>query len=144
LNELTEQDLQNYNTLLQLWQAENPIKTIKLQFLLATNALLLGMFHLSGGMLTDTTILATGAVVLNLIWTLSIGRTSLFQKAWKNKLDDIALRYPNDVRFQVLDITAAENNAPTWLRILGGVSSKYYLLGAPVGMAIGWLAIALR
>jgi hypothetical protein len=137
----TEQDLQTYNTLLMLWQAENPIKTIKLQFLLASNAGLLGFAALAG---EDTDLLAAGAVVLNVIWTLSIGRTSLFQKAWKNKLNEIALHHPNDARFQILDLTATEARAPTWLRMIGGVSSRYYLLGAPIGLALAWLIIALR
>ncbi len=135
-----EGDLQIYNTLLQLWQAENPIKTIKLQFLLASNAGLLGFLSLQNDNLT---LLATGGFVLNIIWLLSIGRTSLFQKAWKNKLDDIAQQYPDDARFQVLNITFAEKRAPAWLRVIGGVSSRYYLLGTPAGLAVAWLAIAM-
>ncbi len=136
-----EQDLKSYNTLLDLWQAENPIKTIKLQFLLATNGGLVGFFSMDG---SDMLLLSIAGVVLNSIWTLSIGRTSLFQKAWKNKLDEITLRHPHDTRFQILDIKNAGASAPGWLRILGGVSSKYYLLGAPVGLSIGWLIISLH
>lgn len=154
-NPQVEQDLQTYTTLLTLWQAENPIKTIKLQFLLVTNAILLGFFQLSGGPIpnhfstnlignaADPIPLALGGFALNLIWTLSIGRTSLFQKAWKNKLDDIARRYPDDSRFQVLELRDAEARAPAWLRMLGKVSSKYYLLGAPIAFGTGWLLIAL-
>ncbi len=140
-NPQTEDDLQTYNTLLQLWQAENPIKTIKLQFLLATNAGLLGFLSLGNG---NTTLLATGGFVLNMVWLLSIGRTSLFQKAWKNKLDDIAQRHRDDTRFQILNITSAEKRAPAWLRVIGGVSSRYYLLGTPTGLALAWLATALH
>ncbi len=136
----TERDLEIYNTLLQLWQAENPIKTIKLQFLLASNAGLLGFLSLQNDNLT---LLATGGFVLNIVWLLSIGRTSLFQKAWKNKLDDIAQQYPDDARFQVLNITFAEKRAPVWLRVIGGVSSRYYLLGTPAGLAVAWLTIAM-
>lgn len=140
MDEHHEQDLENYRMLLTLWQSENPIKTIKLQFLLASNAGLLGFFALA----TDnTTWLAAGGCVLNVIWVLSIGRTSLFQKAWKNKLDEIAARHADDARFQILDIRAAEARAAGWLRFLGGVSSKYYLLGAPVGFAIAWCIVAL-
>jgi hypothetical protein len=154
-NPQLEQDLQTYSTLLTLWQAENPIKTIKLQFLLATNAILLGFFQLSGGIISnnystsmigntaDPVFLALGGFALNLIWTLSIGRTSLFQKAWKNKLDDIARRYPDDSRFQILELREAEAQAHAWLRMLGKVSSKYYLLGAPMGFGTAWLFIAL-
>jgi len=140
-NSQTEGDLQTYNTLLRLWQAENPIKTIKLQFLLATNAGLLGFLSLQND---STTLLAAGGFVLNIIWLLSIGRTSLFQKAWKNRLDDIAQQYRDDARFQILDITSAEKCAPAWLRIIGGVSSRYYLLGTPAGLALVWLAVVLR
>ena len=134
-----EQDLQTYNTLLGLWQAENPIKTIKLQFLLATNAVLLGFMFAGSGAGGSQQILAGGACLLNMIWTLSIGRTSLFQKAWKNKLDVLAQQYPHDARFQILDIRSAEAQAPAWLRMLGGVSSKYYLLGAPSFFTVAWL-----
>lgn len=140
----TQQDLQVYQQLLQLWQAENPIKTIKLQFLLATNALLLGLVHLNGGVIAENRLLMFGAFALNIIWTLSLGRTSLFQKAWKNRLDKLARQYPNDLRFQLLNIGDAEQAAPGWLRLLGGVSSKYYLLGAPTGLALAWLLAGWR
>jgi hypothetical protein len=138
-----QHDLQVYQQLLQLWQAENPIKTIKLQFLLASNALLLGFLQLNGGLVSDNRLLMVGACMLNVIWTLSLGRTSLFQKAWKNRLDDIAGQYPRDPRFHILNIKDAEQRAPGWLRTLGGVSSKYYLLGAPAGLALAWLVTAL-
>lgn len=138
-----EQDWQRYQQLLQLWQAENPIKTVKLQFLLASNALLLGFLHLNGGMVAENSLLMAGAALLCLIWTFSIGRTTLFQKAWKTKLDSIAQQYPDDERFQMLDTKAAEHEAPVWLQILGGVSSRYYLLGAPLGFAIAWVSGAI-
>lgn len=140
MDEHIERDLHSYNTLLKLWQAENPIKTIKLQFLLATNAGLFGFLSLAED---NTSLLSASAVALNVIWVLSIGRTSLFQKAWKNKLDEIALRHANDARFQILDIRAAEKHAPAWLRKIGSVSSKYYLLGTPVGLVLVWLTIAV-
>ena len=142
-DEQTRQDLQVYSTLLGLWKAENPIKTIKLQFLLATNAGLVGFIQINGGMISDNLLLMLGGFVLCVIWTLSIGRTSLFQRVWKNKLDVIAHRYPADSRFQILDTRQAEDTAPGWLKILGGVSSKYYLIGSPVLFAIGWLLAAL-
>ena len=31
-----------------------------------------------------------------------------------------------------------EKKAPRWLRFLGSVSSKYYLLGAPLLFSISW------
>lgn len=140
MHEKSQQDLHSYTTLLSLWQSENPIKTIKLQFLLATNAGLFGFLSIADNRIV---LLSMAAVALNLIWLLSIGRTSLFQKAWKNKLDEISQRHADDARFQILDIKAAEANAPAWLRFVGGVSSKYYLLGAPAGLAALWLFIAL-
>ena len=138
-----EQDLQTYQTLLDLWQAENPIKTIKLQFLLATNAGLLGVLQLNGGLAAENILLTLGAFVLNVVWSLSIGRTSLFQKVWKNKLDEIAHRYPDDARFNILDTREAKQKAPTWLRRIGGVSSSYYLLGTPIGFGVAWLCASL-
>ncbi|HEC18072.1 MAG TPA: hypothetical protein ENI97_01870 [Gammaproteobacteria bacterium] len=141
MNEQTEQDQHTYRELLQLWQAENPIKTIKLQFLLASNAGLLGFYALAEN---NVVLLASGGALLNLVWTLSIGRTVLFQKAWKNKLDAISARHRDDPRFQCLDLRAAEESTPCWLRIVGGVSSRYYLLGAPAGLGLAWLILALR
>lgn len=138
-----EHDLQLYLRLLELWQAENPIKTIKLQFLLASNALMLAAVQLNGGLVTANRPLMLGGFVLCLVWTLSIGRTSLFQKAWKTRLDDIARRHPDDPRFQLLDQREGLRRAPGWLRALGGVSSKYYLLGAPAGFAVAWLLAAV-
>jgi hypothetical protein len=93
--------------------------------------------------ISENYLLAFSGFVLNLIWTLSIGRTSLFQKAWKNKLDSIAQRYPDDQRFQILDLSKAESEAPSWLRLLGKISSRYYLLGSPVAFSIAWLYIGL-
>ena len=138
-----DQDWHTYQQLLRLWQAENPIKTIKLQYLCLTNAVLLSALQLSGGIIAGSTLLMLGGAILNLVWTLSIGRTALFQKAWKNKLDEIAKRHSHDTRFQLLQIKEAEAQAPQWLRLLGGVSSKYYLLGTPVFFALAWLFAAL-
>jgi len=36
-------------------------------------------------------------------WILSIGRTALFQKARKIRLDEISRRHPGDESFQLLD-----------------------------------------
>jgi hypothetical protein len=137
-----DQDWHTYQQLLQLWQAENPIKTIKLQYLCLTNAVLLAALQLGGGITASNRLLMLGAAVLCLVWTLSIGRTSLFQKAWKNKLDAIAQRHPDDARFQLLQLKEAEAQAPGWLQLLGGVSSKYYLLGTPLVFSAFWLLAA--
>ena len=45
----TERDLESYKMLLQLWMGENPIKTTKLQILLAVNAILTSAVQLAGG-----------------------------------------------------------------------------------------------
>lgn len=97
------------------------------------------MLQINGGVVRENLLLLIGGAILCIVWTLSIGRTSLFQKAWKLKLDEIAQRNPDDERFQILDKKAAEHLAPVWLQILGGVSSRYYLLGAPLGFAMAWL-----
>ncbi|MBI4255483.1 MAG: hypothetical protein HY616_10450, partial [Candidatus Rokubacteria bacterium] len=44
-----ERDYQAYQSLLDLWARENPIKTTKLQMLLAVNALLVSALNVSGG-----------------------------------------------------------------------------------------------
>ena len=134
------QDLQAYHALLDLWRQENPIKTIKLQFLLAVNGFLLGVVQLNGGFVLANWPLCLGGAVLSLVWTLSLGRTSLFQKVWQIQLRDLAAKYPDDPRFQVAVRDEAIEQAPGWLRLLGGVSSKYYLLGAPVVFFLGWAA----
>lgn len=133
-----EQDLALYQHYLQLWASENPIKTNKLQILLLTNALLMAAMAFAS--VADANIwIASAGVLVSGIWILSIGRTALFQKAWQHQLRAIAQRYPRDPRFQILNTQEAESSAPAWLRIVGGVSSKYYLMGAPIGFFIIWL-----
>ena len=129
-----------YKAYVDLWSAENPIKTNKLQVLLVVNGLLVSALQLGGGFtLANWPIFVAGSV-LSGIWILSIGRTSLFQKAWQTKALAFAKKYPGDARFQLLDTAAAEAAAPAWLRFLGAVSSKYYLLGAPVFFSFIWAA----
>lgn len=128
-----------YKAYVDLWSAENPIKTNKLQVLLVVNGLLVSALQVGGGAsLASWPIFLVGAV-FSAIWVMSIGRTSLFQKAWQAKALALAQRHPGDVRFGLLDTDAAEASAPAWLRCLGAVPSKYYLLGAPVAFAAAWL-----
>jgi hypothetical protein len=61
-----------------------------------------------------------------------IGRTSLFQKAWQAKVKERSKKYAEDPLFQLLDTDTAELTAPRWLRLLGSLPSKYYLLGVPL------------
>ncbi len=139
----TQQDLQAYTALLNLWKDENPIKTTKLQVLLAVNSALLTVVQINGGLVKDNLLIMLAGFVVSLVWTLSIGRTALFQKVWKLKMDRIASRYPDDARFQILQTKAAIGKAPMLLRAFGCLSSKYYLLAAPLIFALAWLASAL-
>jgi hypothetical protein len=135
-----EQDYTAYKAYVDLWAAENPIKTNKLQVLLVVNGLLVSALQLGAGFSARNWPIFLAGAVLSGIWILSIGRTSLFQKAWQNKARTLAERHPDDPRFQLLDTDAAEAAAPGWLRLLGAVPSKYYLLGAPVLFSLAWAA----
>jgi len=57
------------------------------------------------------------------------------------KLKELQARYPDDERFSVLDVRDQIKRAPALLKILGGVSSKWYLLFAPFGFALVWVMI---
>lgn len=140
-NEQTKSDLEAFSMLLDLWKSENPIKTTKLQVLLAVNGILLSVVQLNGGLVLKNLPLFLAGFVLCLVWTMSIGRTCLFQRAWKIKMLKIAEGHTGDPRFEVLDTDAAKRVAPLLLRAFGGVSSKYYLLASPFVFAIGWLAV---
>ena len=136
-----DRDFEVYKILLEKWSAENPIKTNKLQVLLAANAILVAALGASGGLTADKWYVYIAGAVFSLVWTLSIGRTSLFQSLWKIKLDELRKAHPNDPRFEVLDMTNVEKKARKTLRILGGVSSKWYLLFAPLVFSIAWIVI---
>ena len=135
----TKRDVEAFSMLLDLWKGENPIKTTKLQMLLAVNGILLSVVQLNGGFASENLPLLLAGFVLCLVWTLSIGRTCLFQRAWKIKMLKLASQHIGDHRFEILDTDAAKREAPLWLRAFGGVSSKYYLLASPFVFAIGWL-----
>lgn len=139
----TQNDLQAFSMLLDLWKSENPIKTTKLQVLLAVNGVLLSVVQFNDGFVRKNLPLFLTGFVLCLIWTLSIGRTCLFQKAWKISMEKIAARHADDPRFRILETEASKREAPFLLRTFGGVSSKYYLLGAPFVFALGWLLVTL-
>lgn len=131
-----------YRSLLELWSRENPIKTAKLQVLLAVNALLVSVAALSGGGFEREhwPVYVAGAA-FSLVWTLSIGRTALFQDAWARKLDALAAEFPDDPRFHIHRTRDERRRAPAALRVLGGVSSRYYLLAAPPILAAAWLVV---
>ena len=133
-----EKDYEAYKTYLSLWASENPIKTHKLQMLLVVNALLVAALQIAGGVRNSNWPIFFVGWLLSLIWVMSIGRTSLFQKTWQMKAKEISAKYVDDPRFQILETDGAEQAAPFWLQIPGSVSSKYYLLGVPVLFAGVW------
>jgi hypothetical protein len=138
-----ERDYEVYKQLLDLWAKENPIKTNKLQVLLVVNGLLLTAVNMGGGFKATSWPIYLGGAVLCLVWVLSIGRTSLFQAAWQRKISELSQKYPSDHRFQILGTKDAIKKLPKFLRFVGGVSSKYYLIGAPILFGICWLCVFL-
>lgn len=71
-----------------------------------------------------------------------MGRTSLFQKVWQVKLNKLAGEYPKDARFQIHRVTdEVTQKIPAFLRFVGGISSKYYLIGAPFIFCLIWLSL---
>ena len=137
-----EKDFEVYKILLDLWSKENPIKTTKLQVLLVVNGLLVSAINVSGkGFNQDEWFLYLAGAVFNLIWTFSIGRTSLFQEAWQLRLGELRDRHPDDPRFSILETAAYRQKTAGILRAFGCVSSRWYLLFSPFIFAITWLVI---
>ncbi len=142
-SEPAERDYQTYKILLDLWAKENPIKTAKLQVLLAVNALLVSAVNLSGGIREERWYVYLAAAVFCFIWMFSIGRTALFQDVWQLKLQEFRARYPDDPRFSILETGEHQQRARLMMRIFGAVSSKWYLLFSPLLFGIAWLAVLL-
>ena len=139
--EETAREWQAYKLLLDLWMQENPIKTTKLQVLLAVNGGLLSVVQFTGGFSDKNwSIFAFGAV-LSGIWLLSIGRTTLCQQHWKHKLEALAKKHASDPRFTILVVESVQSKSSRFMRAVGGVSSKIYLLGAPIFLSLAWLTI---
>ena len=136
-----EQDYLNYKVLLDLWSKENPIKTTKLQMLLAVNGLLASAVNISGGVSGSKWYVYLAAAVFCLIWMFSIGRTVLFQDIWQHKLQELQTRYPNDSRFSILQTTPYQGRVSPISRAFGAVPSKWYLLFSPFVFAIVWLTV---
>ena len=136
-----ERDFETYKLLLDKWAAENPIKTNKLQVLLAANAILVSATGVGGGLTADKWYLYLAGVIFCLVWTFSIGRTALFQSIWKEKIEEMRVKYPDDPRFSILDTARYKRAARRQLRVLGGISSKWYLMYAPFVFALAWLAV---
>lgn len=132
---------EQYQQLLALWRHENPIKTTKLQVLLAVNAGLFAAAQLHGGFTAANRPLYAVGAALSAVWLLSIGRTVLSQQLWKHKLEALAREHAGDPRFQLLDTSGVASRPSALLRAFGGVSSKFYLLGAPLGFVAVWLTL---
>ncbi|MEX2146146.1 MAG: hypothetical protein WED01_03945 [Candidatus Rokuibacteriota bacterium] len=135
----TDQDYETYRALLDLWSRENPIKTTKLQMLLAVNALLVSVASYTSTQAVPRWYLYMAGAAFCLIWTFSIGRTSLFQDVWQIKIADIRRRHPDDPRFAILETDDALRRARPLLRAFGALPSKWYLLFSPLLFAVAWL-----
>ncbi|OGK98161.1 MAG: hypothetical protein A3E31_18260 [Candidatus Rokubacteria bacterium RIFCSPHIGHO2_12_FULL_73_22] len=136
-----ERDYQTYKSLLELWSKENPIKTTKLQVLLAVNALLVSAVNVSGGLTAGKWYVYLAGAVFSFIGMFSIGRTSLFQDVWQIKLAELRARHRDDPRFSILETEDARRRARPMLRTFGAVSSRWYLLFSPLAFALAWLGI---
>ena len=138
-----EKDYEIYKQLMGLWAKENTIKTSKLQTLLLTNALLLVGVSINDGFVVKNWPIYLGGTFVCLIWLFSIGRTVLFQKQWQSKMAHIAAKYPNDIRFQIHRDSKDTEDLSMLLRVIGGISSKYYLIGTPFIFVFVWLIALL-
>jgi hypothetical protein len=127
--------------LLDLWSKENPIKTTKLQVLLAVNGLMASAVNLSGGVSGAKWYIYLAAAVFCFIWMFSIGRTVLFQDLWQRKLQELQERYPKDSRFAILQTKEYQAHVSPLARAFGAVPSKWYLLFSPLVFALSWLAV---
>ncbi len=134
-----EKDYEIYKQLMDLWTKENPIKTTKLQMALLVNALLLAAVTINDGFVVKNWPIYFGGALACFVWVLSIGRTSLFQEIWQDKLMNLAARHPEDPRFQVHHYQEELGKISIFLRVMGGISSKYYLIGIPLLLGILWV-----
>jgi hypothetical protein len=121
-----------YKLLFDLWMSENPIKTNKLQMLMATNSILVSVFFLT----EDIFWIALVGFFFSLVWVFSIGRTVSFQHHWQSQMELLRQEYSGNIIFQT---HSAKISPPAW----GRVSSRYYLLGTPMATVVGWLAVML-
>lgn len=130
----TEEQLavDKYKLLFDLWKSENPVKTSKLQMLMATNSILVSAFFLT----QRTFWIPAVGFLFSIVWVLSIGRTITYQRHWQSQMEELRKKYSGNFMFQLHN---AEIKGPIW----GRVPSRYYLLGTPTATGIGWLAIML-
>jgi hypothetical protein len=138
-----EMDYEIYRLLMDLWAKENPIKTIKLQMAILVNTLLLTAVTLNDGFVVKNWPLYLCGAFACFVWILSIGRTSLFQEIWQVKLMNLAARYPEDPKFHIHHYQDELGKISVFLRAMGRISSKYYLLGTPLLLGILWVCLLL-
>jgi hypothetical protein len=124
--------IEKYKLLFELWMSENPIKTTKLQTLMATNSILASVFFLVGQPFCFW--IAWVCLFFSKVWVLSNGRAVSFQHHWRSQMEDLRKEHSQNA---VLQIHSVEIKPPIW----GRVPSKYYLLGTPIATAITWLAV---
>jgi hypothetical protein len=124
--------IETYKLLNNLWMCENPVKTSKLQMLMATNSILVSAFFLAG----QTVWIAVVGFLFSIVWTMSIGRTTSFQRHWQLQMDDIRKKYENN---PIFEIHSVKIRPPIW----GRLSSRYYLLGTPIFISLAWLLVVL-
>jgi len=124
--------VEKYKLLLELWMSENPVKTSKLEVLIATNSILVSAFFLAN----HTVWIALAGFFFSAIWILSIGRTLSFQQHWRSQMESLRKEYSDNAMFQIHSV---EIRPSVW----GRVPSKYYLLGAPIALSVAWLAVVL-
>ncbi len=134
----TEKDYIAYKTYVDLWAAENPIKTNKVLGLLIVNGLLISALQVGGGLRSAGWPIFLAGSLFSALALMSLGRTSLFQKVWQAKAMELSTKYAEDHRFQILHTDAAQLAAPRWQRFPGAVPSRFYLLGAPVVFSLAW------
>lgn len=122
--------IDKYKILFDLWKSENPLKTNMLQMLPATNSILVTAFFLSE---LSIWIPLVGFLFAT-VWTLSIGRIASYQRRWRSQPEEVRMAFPDNPLFQT---HRNDFKHPWW----GGISSRYYLLGTPLAIAAGWLAV---
>ena len=133
-------DYATYRLLVDLWAAENPVKTAKLLALIVVNTLLVSAVTLGGWVTPRSWPACLAGAAFSLVFLFSLGRTVLFQETWRIRIRALAARYPADERFQGLETADARRDSPAPLRILGAIPSAYYLLGMPLLLCLFWIA----
>lgn len=124
--------IEKYKLLFDLWMAENPVKTNKLQMLMATNSILASAFFLAGNSIW----IALVGFFFSLVWVLSIGRTVAYQRHWKVQMEEVRAKHSANPLFQIHSVKPRPS-------IWGRIPSRYYLLGTPIVTALAWLAVIL-